>query len=109
MVVLQLVGQVWATPAIWVLKGMNGVCSRYALDVDSGEPGDAHHTGQIPFARAPLECPRPRPAQHSLESAGGGTGSGGDVFHEAEGAAGTQDAADLGQDLGGVGHCAEHE
>jgi hypothetical protein len=34
---------------------------------------------------------------------------GGDVFHAAEGAAGPQDATDLDQDLGGVGHRAEHE
>jgi hypothetical protein len=38
-----------------------------------------------------------------------GASPGGNVFHEAEGAAGAQDATDLGQDLGGVGHRAEHE
>ena len=41
--------------------------------------------------------------------AGGGAGRGGDVLDEAVGAAGAQDAADLGEDVGGVGHRAEHE
>ena len=44
-----------------------------------------------------------------LQGAGGGAGRRGDVFDEAVGAAGAQDAADLGEDVGGVGHRAQHE
>ena len=94
---------------MWVLKGTNGGVEPVGLDVDAGEPGGADEALEVSFARAPFEGPGPRTTERSLQGAGGGAGRRGDVFDEAVGAAGAQDAADLGEDVGGVGHRAEHE
>ena len=94
---------------MWVLKGTNGGVEPVRLDVDAGEPGGADEALEVTFARAPFERPGPRTTERSLQGAGGRAGRRGDVFDEAVGAAGAQDAADLGEDVGGVGHRAEHE